>query len=395
MEMQRVIQRVDPEAIARDTLEFVRVRSETGCEGDASLFLADLLRREGFEPALDEVEPGRPNVYARLEGSGSGPPLLLNGHVDTIPVGNCDPPGRDGDWITGRGAEDMKGGMVAMVHAASALRQAGVRLAGDLWLTGVVGHEAPAGKKEGPRRLIERLRAGNPRPGAIVICEGPAAIWAASLGSTIFSVTLTSRRGAIHTIKVPYAENPARWLGRLLTELERLEERFASSPAHPLCGREQVNVGIVRAGDYCNRLPTPATITGTWRWLPGRTHQDVKAELDSLCGRLGQESGLQFTVAFEAHREPFETPRAHPIVQALETAGRAVSGRAPEIIGMALVGDGNLYANEAGVPVVYYGPAHETAHSDHERVSIDQLTHCAKVYALAALNYLSPDWNHG
>jgi hypothetical protein len=54
---------------------------------------------------------------------------------------------------------------------------------------------------------------------------------------------------------------------------------------------------------------------------------------------------------------------------------------APQRIGMALVGDANLFANEAGVPTVYYGPAHETAHSDYERVSAQRLAHCAKVYA--------------
>ena len=54
---------------------------------------------------------------------------------------------------------------------------------------------------------------------------------------------------------------------------------------------------------------------------------------------------------------------------------------------MGLVGDANFYANDAGVPTVYYGPAHETAHSDDERVSVAQLTHCAKVYAAAAMTY--------
>jgi len=54
---------------------------------------------------------------------------------------------------------------------------------------------------------------------------------------------------------------------------------------------------------------------------------------------------------------------------------------------MALVGDANLFANEAGVPTVYYGPAHETAHSDHERVSARRLAHCAKVYALVAMEF--------
>jgi acetylornithine deacetylase/succinyl-diaminopimelate desuccinylase-like protein len=392
MSVHKVLNHIDPEAIARDTLEFVKVKSETGREGDGSLFLADLLGREGFDVTLDEVEPNRPNVYAFIKGSHSlplshSPTLLFNGHTDTIPIGNSDPPGRDGDWVIGRGTEDMKGGLVAMVHAASALRETGVQLAGDLWLTGVIGHETPVGKKEGPRRLIEHLRTGKVRTDAIIIVEGPCAIWAASLGSTIFTITITSERGPIHTIKIPYADNPARWLGRLLFEFEKMEDRFDSSPRHPLCGREQLNVGIVRAGDYPNRLPTPITVTGTRRWTPGKRRDDVLAEFQGICDRLGTESGLRFSVSLEGHREPFETPINHPVVRALKKASEAVAGKTPEVVGMGLVGDANLYVNDGGVPTVYYGPAHETAHSDHERVSAGQLAHCAKVYALAAMEF--------
>jgi len=382
-----ILAHIDAEAIARDTLEFVKVKSETGQEGEGSLFFADLLRREGLDAWLDEVEPNRANVNCRIPGDGGGAALLMNGHTDTIPIGNSAPPLRDGDWIVGRGAEDMKGGLVAMVHAAAALRKSGVRLKGDLWLTGVIGHETPAGKKEGPRRLITQLRAGAIRADAILIVEGPCAIWAASLGSTIYKVTIHSPRGPIHTIKVPFAANPACWAGRLLHELAELEQNFAAVPPHPLCGREQVNVGILRGGDYMNRLPTPIEIVGTWRWQPGKTHANVAAQLKEICDRLSQESGLEFRFAFEAAREPFDTPADHPLVRALARAGQRISGSAPSVIGMGLVGDGNLYANEAGAPTVYYGPAHETAHSEQERVSISQLVHCAGVYAFTALEF--------
>lgn len=388
MNPDSVLAHIDPEAIARDTLSFIQVRSETGSEGPGSAFFADLLRREGFEVMLDEVEPGRPNVYAHVPAQGNpGHSLLFNGHTDTIPIGKSEPPARNGDWIVGRGAEDMKGGLVAMVHAASALRKAGVRLAGDLWLTGVIGHETPAGKKEGPQRLIQRIRERAIRPDAIVIVEGPCALWMASLGSTIFRITITSPHGPIHTIKVPYAENPAHWLGRLLIEFERLEREFAGIPPHSLCGREQLNVGMVEAGDYVNRLPTPIRVTGTWRWMPGKTQEQIRAALQSICDILAEQSGLPVEFSMEAAREPFETPAGHPIVKAFEAAGQTLTGHAPQRIGMPLVGDANLFANEAGVPTVYYGPAHETAHSDHERVSAERLAHCARMYALAAIHF--------
>jgi acetylornithine deacetylase/succinyl-diaminopimelate desuccinylase-like protein len=148
-----------------------------------------------------------------------------------------------------------------------------------------------------------------------------------------------------------------------------------------------LNVGIVRGGDFQNRLPTPLTVTGTRRWTPGQTCEDVRAELQGVCDRLAAESGLAFTLSLEGSREPFETPDDHPLVRALQTAGQSVAGRTPDVIGLALVGDANLYVHEAGVPTVYYGPAYDTAHSDHERVSVAQLAHCAKVYARAAMEF--------
>jgi len=392
MDVQQVFDRIDPEAIARDTLAFVEVQSETGREGDASRFLADLLKREGFDATLDEVAPNRPNVYAFIKGNprtgaDSPPTLMFNGHTDTIPIGKSTPPKRDGDWVVGRGAEDMKGGLMAMVHAASALQQAGVSLAGDLWLTGVIGHETPVGKKEGPNRLITNLKAGTMRADAMIIVEGPSSVWTASLGMGTFTFTIISDRGSIHTIKVPYKENPACWVGRLLTAFEKLEAGFESAGHHPLCGREQINVGKVQAGDYFNRLPTPAIVTGSRRWTPGKTRADVMAEFNALCADLAHGSGLHVSVEMDSYREPFETPVDHPVVSAIKTSVRQVSGRNPEIIGLPLVGDAGLYANEDLLVPVYYGPGYETAHSDNEQVSIERLAHCAKVYAAAMMNY--------
>ncbi|MBI3970639.1 MAG: M20/M25/M40 family metallo-hydrolase [Chloroflexi bacterium] len=394
IDAERVLAQIDREALARDCLDFVGVRSETGQEQDGAAFLAGLLRESGWDVALDEAAPGRPNVMVHLPGSGGGPSLLLNGHVDTIPIGKSWPPRRDDAWIWGRGAEDMKGGLVAMVHAVRAIERAGVRLRGDVWLTGVIGHETPAGKKEGPRRLIERLREGRPRADAILIVEGPCAIWRASLGSAVFTLTLDAARLPVHTLKVPYRDNPVRALRPLLEALDELDSRLAARPAHPLAGADQLNVGIVAAGDYPNRLPVRVQVTGTRRWGPGRTADAVRAELADLGERVARAHGLSSAVTLEAAREPFETPSGHPLVRALRDAAERVGGAPPDEIGLPLVGDANLYVNALGIPTVYYGPAYDTAHSDAERVSIDRLVHVARVYALTALSYCGPLHRH-
>ena len=80
--------------------------------------------------------------------------------------------------------------------------------------------------------------------------------------------------------------------------------------------------------------------------------------LEAICESLARRSGLKVEASFEAAREPFETPRSHPVIQALEQAGRITAGTPPEVIGMGLVGDANFYANDAGVPdrLLWPGP---------------------------------------
>src|SRR5258708_12987259 len=99
--------------------------------------------------------------------------------------------------------------------------------------------------------------------------------------------------------------------------------------------------------------------------MPGKSREQIGAALQSLCDRLSAQSGLAFDFSLEATREPFETRADHPIVQAFDSAAGHVAGSAPPRIGMALVGDANLFANEPGVPPASSRPPHDTPHSDH------------------------------
>ncbi|MEZ4571423.1 MAG: M20/M25/M40 family metallo-hydrolase [Thermomicrobiales bacterium] len=130
----------------------------------------------GLDVDVREVTPGRNNLYARIPGSGGGPALLLNGHLDTIPLNNCPQPSRDGDRIIGRGATDMKGGMAAILGMVRALQESGIRLEGDLWLTAVVGHEEPEAEKDGPLALIGDINSGRVAADRILIVEGRDAL---------------------------------------------------------------------------------------------------------------------------------------------------------------------------------------------------------------------------
>src|SRR4051812_43022235 len=110
--------------------------------------VADLLAPTGAQVELVETFPGRPSVGARLAGRPGGPRVVLNGHMDTVPVGDpaswsVDPHGaeiRDGR-LYGRGACDMKAGLTAQIAVAHALADRMPEAAGELVLHFAVGEE--------------------------------------------------------------------------------------------------------------------------------------------------------------------------------------------------------------------------------------------------------------
>ncbi len=383
----KVIAAVDGDWIAEQTQRLVEIPSVTLHEEEVCLYFEELMREIGLEVDVREVTRGRSNLYARIRGSGGGPNLMFNGHLDTISNQNDQPDYREGDLLFGRGTTDMKGGMAAMLGAARALSDSGVVLKGDLLLTAVVGHEEPEAKKDGPRALIDDVNSGRISCDRIIIVEGADELWVMSMGSMVFTIELEGTRGGTHTQYVPFSENPIHFLGKAIGCISEFQSELDNGQVHPLAGPERIDIGMVRAGDYFNRTPGVVTLTGTRRWSPGRKAGEIREELQRKIQPIAEEGRLTVRVSMEQEREPFETPSDDAIVEAIAKAHREVTSKSPRIIGRRIVGDANLYVHGCGVPTVYYGPSNDTAHADVENVSISLLESVAKVYALAAMEY--------
>ncbi len=385
--LEPILDAVDGEWIAEQAVTLVEIPSVTMEEAAVCDCYEAQLRDLGLEVDVREVTPGRSNLYARVPGAGDGPTLMLNGHLDTIPIGNCPPCRREGDRLYGRGSTDMKGGMAAVLGAVKALLESGVRLKGDLLLTAVVGHEEPEAEKDGPRALIEDIKSGRASCDRILIVEGRDTLWVMSMGSMVFTIALESDRGGMHTTYVPFGENPIRHVGDLIRRINERQEELDAGDRHPLAGPERIDLGIVQAGDYFNRTPLTCTLTGTRRWAPGKTAASVLAELETLAAPFAHAGGLTLSVEMVHEREPFETPGDDPAVEAVAAAHRMVTGEEAEYEGRRIVGDANLYVHGSGVPTFYYGPSNETAHGDVEWVSVARMERAARVYALTAALY--------
>lgn len=378
---------IDAEWVAARTRELVEVFSVTMAEAAVCDLYESMMRDIGLQVDVREVTPGRNNLYARITGQGQGPALMLNGHLDTIPVGNCPPCYSEGNRIYGRGTTDMKGGMAAALGAMKAIIDSGVELQGDLWLTAVVGHEETEAKKDGPRALIADLNAGRIHADRILIVEGRDALWVMSMGSMVFTITLESAAGGKHTQYVPFADNPLRYVGDLIQRIHQYQIELDAGQVHPLAGPERIDLGIVTGGDYFNRTPLVCSLTGTRRWGPGRNAEQVLAELAKLAQPYAAAGSLALCVEMDHQREPFETPATDAAVAAVGRAHMALTNKAVELVGLRIVGDANLYVHGSGVPTFYYGPSNESAHADLEWVEVERLQQAAKVYALAAVDY--------
>ena len=138
----------DGEELLKITKDLVAIDSSTTCparERNVAEYLLELFKKEGIRAWVQEVKDGRGNVIAVLKGDGRGKSLMLNGHMDTVPVTGMEDPFRgktEDGWLWGRGTADMKGGLAAMAYALILLKRMEVVLHGDLVFAGVIEEEA-------------------------------------------------------------------------------------------------------------------------------------------------------------------------------------------------------------------------------------------------------------
>ncbi len=141
---QQVLAQVDQAAIVALASALIRIPSFKTEETPVALYLAEFFRQRGYHVDLQEIEPGRLQTIATLQGTGGGTSLMLNGHTDINALTlrwKRDPwtPSVEGDRLYGHGIQNMKGGGASIIMAAEAVRQSGVQLKGDLVVACVAG----------------------------------------------------------------------------------------------------------------------------------------------------------------------------------------------------------------------------------------------------------------
>ncbi len=387
---REVLDLVDEQVLVEATRRLVRAPGQNppGEEEATARVLTELAEEHGLRAESVDVEPGRPNATLTLPG-GDGPGLLLLGHTDVVPVGEgwtVDPFGGEvsGGRLFGRGSTDMKGGLAAAVVAMSALRRAGVPLAGPVQLAALADEEQNG---IGVRSWIDR-----PEPPALAGCivAEPTDLQTIVAARGDCYVVVTIRGVAAHSGRPDDGRNAVHGAAAVIAEFERWHAEYASDP-HPLVGAPTFNVGLVAGGQGASIVPAECRLEVDRRLMPGEDAAGVLSAIADRIAGLGlEERGLTWTVESPMDMPGFETPAGHPFVRAVDGALADGGGPGLPLAGWTAACDGGFVAAQWGAPVVVLGPGSvgTQAHRADESVGVDELVVAARTYALAALRLL-------
>jgi acetylornithine deacetylase len=411
----RVLDEIDAAAGATEArlAALVAVPSVSGTDPEheiQALLAADLaaagLETDHWRLPLDELlaAPDFPGVevhrdeawglVGRLPGTGDGATLMLNGHVDVVPVGDPaawttpDPfSGRvvDGE-LHGRGSCDMKAGLVAALAAVTALRRAGVPLRGDLLLACVPGEE------DGGLGTFATLRRGWTADACVVPEPTGLDLVIASAGALTFRLTVPGR--ATHASRRTEGVSAVEKLVPLLAALARLEQD-RNREVDPLMARwplaYPLSIGRVQAGDWASSVPDLLVAEGRLGVALDEPVEDARAALEQAVADASAADpwlrdhpvGVQWWGGqFASGRLPADSDLA----DRMSAAHAAVAGGTPGRWGAPYGSDLRLLAG-GGIPTLHYGPGDAVlAHAPDERVPLADVHTAARALALLALD---------
>ncbi len=382
-----------------------------GKERDAQVWLEEALRSWGWETRLFEPDndkmaswpdynPGhsyadRPNLVAVLKGSGGGKSVILNGHMDTVPLDDLAKwthhplSGEIADGkLYGRGACDMKAGLAAMILAAQYLSEFFGRPKGDIIVQSVVDEEG------GGNGTLACITEGYTADAAIVTEPTGLDIYCASRGVFLLEVKVEGKPS--HACFKWQGVNALEKGIKIANGLAELERRWLATRKHPLLPSPTITLGQMEGGISAATVPGTCIMRFDVKYLPGEVDasgalqpvspdaivREVEDCIRTICQGDEWLREHPATLNWYLSVMPHSIDMEHPLIGTLAQACDQVMGRYT-LSGLPSGADARHLQNNGKIPTVLFGPGSlRDAHSIDEHVELSQYFTAIEVLAV-------------
>jgi acetylornithine deacetylase/succinyl-diaminopimelate desuccinylase family protein len=347
-----------------------------GARGEAQIAqrIAAELMSIGLRVDITEVAPGRPNVVGVLEGRAAGRSLMYCGHIDTVGVSGMQKPFEPVEHegrLYGRGSQDMKGGVAAMIGAARRLAESGGLSSGRLLIAAVIDEEHAS---LGADALVTKFRAD----GGVVTEPTDLDIAVAHKGFQWIEIETHGR--AAHGSRPLEGRDAILRMGAVLAGLQVLDRQLRAAPGHDRLGTASLHAATIVGGREWSSYPDQCVVQVERRTLPGEPDDVALAEANTILAAVRQKDReFEGTARFIFGRKPYEIDARDPLPARLAEAA-AVVGRPTRQVGMTFWTDAAILG-AAGIPAVLFGPGGAGLHSTEEYVRLRDVECCRDTLA--------------
>ncbi len=422
-DLDKILRLIDREAVTKIACDLVDIPSPTGYEKNCADYILNRYRAAGIKIIDQQFEDQRSNAIGIIKGRGTGPTLMLNGHMDTSYTGEerylPDKPGykskaiRDGDWIYGLGVYNMKGGLAAFIAAAEAIKRAGIELEGDLLIACVAGEieKSQVDHYQGPLyrggacgtwyaithgAIADFAVVGEPSGMTLMRAHG-GYVWTkiTLMGDPKHTVFGEMRNNTIHNM-LKVAQAVEAWG----VDYEKRHQKHGMTA--------KVTLSAIEGGwPYrCSRVPVFCTLYVDTRLMPDESPLQVQREIEALMTKIRKDDPdigeLDYDMNVFMNQWGSECNPEEFIYKAVERAHEKIMASPPAITAVPFASDACELVRH-GIPALNYGPSGRTrqvaregkhwqeGQSDWnpeagEHLSIEDLYNCTKVYCSLILD---------
>lgn len=411
-ELNAVVDALEPEMVGF-LQEIVRIPSLTGEEGTVQQAIAAKMRAMGLRVDMWEPDPeematyardigeiasyaDRPNVVGLLPAHGEGRSLILNAHIDVVDAGDpsawSSPPFAaeivDGG-VVGRGACDMKAGLVENLYALEALRRLGLRPNGEVIVESVISEE------DGGAGTVACIVRGYTADAAIITEPTALVVVAAHGGSLVFRLHVPgkSAHGAARDEGISAVEKFA-YLHQALLDFEAKRNRAITHPLYAgIANKIPISIGVVRAGAWPSSVPESLIAEGRAGLVPGEDLDEFSQEFVAVIEAAADadpwlREHRPWVEWFSGQFAPSEIDPSAPLVRLALDAHETANGASTRVEAATYGADMRHFVNTAGMPCVMYGAGDvRLAHHTNESVPIDEMKAVVRTLAVAISNW--------